>query len=152
MPDDQTLAEFELYTPMDIQLSDNHQRAIKYCCRDIIKRMRCFMWRPAYAEHLIFATWWGFVSNRQPKLLYSEICTADQWWRSQDRRDTKESSCAIRCHVSPQIDGYTTSLNLHVHQRTSLKFCLRQTRVRFIYVNWQSILETSARCPQLTAL
>jgi hypothetical protein len=77
MPDDQALGEWELHNIKDIRWNDNHQRPIKYCSRDIIKRMRWLMLQLAYAEHRIYAPQRCFNSNMAPKRLYTEMHTAD---------------------------------------------------------------------------
>jgi len=87
MPDDQALEEWELHTLEDMRWNDNHQRPIKYWSRDIIKSMRWLMRQPGYMEHLIYAPQRCFNSDTLPKLLYTEMHTADWWWESQVRRD-----------------------------------------------------------------
>jgi len=89
MPDDLALEEWELHTLEDMKWNDNHQRPIKYRSGDIIKSMRWLMWQPAYAEHLINATQRCFESATPPKHLYTEMHTADWWWQTQVRRDTR---------------------------------------------------------------
>jgi hypothetical protein len=89
MPDDQALGEWELHTLEDMRWNDNHQPPIKYCSRDIIKSMRWFMWQPAYAEHLIYAPQGCLNSDIPPKRFYTEMHTADWWWETQVRRDTR---------------------------------------------------------------
>jgi len=89
MPDDQALGEWELHTLEDMRWNDNHQRPIKYWSRDIIKSMRWLMRQPAYAEHLIFAPQRCYNSDTPPKRLYTEMHTADWWWETQVRRDTR---------------------------------------------------------------
>jgi len=89
MPDDQALREWELHTLEDMRWNDNHQRPIKYWSPDIIKSMRWLMRQPAYAEHPIFARQRCFNSSTPPKRLYTEIHTADWWWETQVRRDTR---------------------------------------------------------------
>jgi hypothetical protein len=47
MADIQAHREWELHTVEDMRWNNNHQRAIKYWSRDIIKRMRWLMqWPP----------------------------------------------------------------------------------------------------------
>ena len=77
MPGDLALREWELHTLEDLKLNDNHQHPIKYWSRDIIKSMRRLMWRPAYAEHLIYAPQHCSNSDMPPKCLYTEMHTAD---------------------------------------------------------------------------
>jgi len=89
MPDDQALREWEQYTLEDMRWNDNHQRPIKYWSRDIIKSMRWLMRQPAYAEHLIFAPQHCYNSDTPPKRLCTETHTADWWWETQVRRDTR---------------------------------------------------------------
>jgi len=89
MPDDQALGEWEVQTLEDMRWSDNHQRPIKYWSRDIIKSMRWLMEQPAYAEHLIFAPQCCFNSDMPPKCLYTKMHTADWWWETQVRSDTR---------------------------------------------------------------
>ena len=89
MPDDQALGEWELHTLEDMRWNDNHQRPIKYWRRDIIKSMRWLMRQPAYAENPIYAPQRCFNSDTPPKLLYTEMHTADWWWETQVRRDSR---------------------------------------------------------------
>jgi hypothetical protein len=89
MPDDQALGEWELYTLEDMRWNDNHQPHIKYCSLDIIKSMRWLMRQPAYAEHLIFAPQRCCNSDTPLKHLYTKMHTADWWWETQGRRDTR---------------------------------------------------------------
>ena len=89
MPDDQALGEWELHTLEDIRWNENHQCAIKYWSRDIIKSMRWLMRQPAYAELPIFPPKCCFNSDTPPKRLYSELHTTDWWWETQVRRDTR---------------------------------------------------------------
>jgi len=89
MPDDLALGEWELHTLQDMKWNDNHQRPIKYWSRDIIKSMRWLRRDPAYAEHLIYAPQRCFNSDTPPKRLYTEMHTADWWWETQVRRDTR---------------------------------------------------------------
>jgi hypothetical protein len=85
MPDDQVLREWELHTLEGMRWNDNHQRSIKYWSRDIITSMRCLMWQPPYAEHLIFPSQRCFNRDMLPKRLYTEMHTADWWWETQVR-------------------------------------------------------------------
>jgi hypothetical protein len=87
--DDQALGEWELHTLEDMRWNDNHQRPIKYWSRDIIKTMGWLMRQPAYAEHLSFAAQRCYNSDTPPKRLYTEMHTADWWWETQVRRDTR---------------------------------------------------------------
>jgi len=89
MPDDLALGEWELPTLEDLKWNDNHQCPIKCWSRDIIKSMKWWMRQPAYAEHLIYAPQPCFNSDTPPKRLYSEMHTADWWWETQGRRDTR---------------------------------------------------------------
>jgi hypothetical protein len=86
MPDDQALGEWELHTLKYKRWNDNHQRPIKYWCRDIIKSMRWVMRQPAYAEHLIYPPQHCINSDTPLKRLYTEIHTVDWWWETQVRR------------------------------------------------------------------
>jgi len=140
-PDDLALGEWELHTLEDMKWNDNHQRPIKYWSRDIIQSMRWLMRQPAYAEHLIYAPQHCFNSDTPPKRLYTEMHTADWWWESQVRRDTRAWCCANQRFVNAQSGGYTGSLHLHPRRNASLKFCWRQQRVACIYDKWQSIFE-----------
>jgi len=121
--------------------NDNHQRPIKYWNRDIIKRMRRLMRQLAYAEHLIYAPQRCFNCDTQPTCLYTEMHTADWWWETQVRRDTRAWCRCNRRLVNAQSGGYTGSLDLHVRRNASLKFFWRQERVACLYGNWQSIFE-----------
>jgi hypothetical protein len=47
------------------------------------------MGQPAYAEHLIYAPQRCYNSNMPPKLLYTEMHTADWWWEKQVRKDSR---------------------------------------------------------------
>jgi hypothetical protein len=89
MPEDQVHGEWELHTLEDMRWNDNHQRPIKYWSQDIIKSMRWLMQQPAYATHHIFAPQCSFNSNKLPKLPYTEMHTADWWWKTQVSRDTR---------------------------------------------------------------
>jgi hypothetical protein len=89
MPDDLALGEWELYTLQDMKWNDNHQRAIKYCSRDIMRRLRWLMRQLASAEHLSYAPQHCLYSDTPPKRLYTEIYTADWRWDTHDRRDTR---------------------------------------------------------------
>jgi len=89
MPDDEALREWEPHTPKDIRWNDNHQCPIKYWSRDIIKTMRWLMWQPANAEHLTYAPQHCFNSNTTPKRIYTDKHSADWWWESEVRRDTR---------------------------------------------------------------
>jgi hypothetical protein len=79
MPDGQARGEWALHTLEDMRSNDNHQRRIKYCSRDIIKRMTWLMLQPTYAEHLNFAPQRYFNSDMPPKCLYTEMHTV-HWW------------------------------------------------------------------------
>jgi hypothetical protein len=57
--------------------------------RDIIKSIRWLMRQPAYAEHLIFALHFYFDSDTPPNHLYTEMHTAEWWWETPVRRDTR---------------------------------------------------------------
>jgi len=89
MPDDLALGEWELHTLEDMKWNYNHQRLIKYWSRDIIKRMRWLMRQSAYAEHPIYTPQRCFNSDTPPKRLYTNMHTADWWWETQVRRDTR---------------------------------------------------------------
>ena len=91
IPDDLALGEWELHSLEDMRWNDNYQRPIKYWSRDIIKSMRWLMRQPTYAEHLIYAPQYCFNSDTPPKLLCTEMHTADWWWETQVRRDTPRS-------------------------------------------------------------
>jgi hypothetical protein len=62
---------------------------MKYWSRDIMKSMRWLMRQPADAEHLIFAPQRCFDSDKPLKRLYTEMHSADRWWATQGRRDTR---------------------------------------------------------------
>jgi hypothetical protein len=51
--------------------------------------MRVFIWQPAHGEHLIYAPQHYVNSDTPQKRLYSEMHTADWWWETQVRRDTR---------------------------------------------------------------
>jgi len=53
MADYLALREWKLQTLEDMKSNQNHQRAIKYYSRHIIKSMRWVMQQPAYAEHIV---------------------------------------------------------------------------------------------------
>jgi len=89
IPDDQALGEWELHTLEEMRWNDNHQRTIKYWSRDIIKSMRWLIRQPAYAQHLIFAPQRCLNNDTPPKRLYTEMHSADWWWETQVRRDTR---------------------------------------------------------------
>jgi len=89
IPDDLALREWKLHTLEDMRWKYNHQRPIKYLSQDIIKSMRWLMQQPAYAEHLIYAPYRCFNSDMPPKHLYTEMHTADRWWETQVRRNTR---------------------------------------------------------------
>jgi len=89
MPDDQALGEWELHSLEDIRWNENHQRAIKYWSRDMIKPMRWLIRQPAYSEHPIFAPQSCFNRDSRPKRLDTKMYTADWWWETQVRRDTR---------------------------------------------------------------
>jgi hypothetical protein len=89
MPDDQAPREWELHTLGDMRWNDNHQRPIKYWSRDIIKGIKWLMGQPAYAEHFIDAPQLCFNSDTPPKRLYTEMHTADWWWETQVRGDSR---------------------------------------------------------------
>jgi hypothetical protein len=89
MPDHQALGEWELHTLEDMRWNHNRQRPIQYWNRDINKCMTWLMWQPAYAEHLIFAPQHCYNSDTPPKRLYTEMHTADWWWETEVRRDTR---------------------------------------------------------------
>jgi len=89
MPDDLALGEWELHTLEDMKWNDNHQRPIKYWSRGIIKSMKWLMRQPAYTEHFICAPQCCFNSDTPPNRLYTEMHTADWWWETQVRRDTR---------------------------------------------------------------
>jgi hypothetical protein len=88
MGDDHALGEWELHTLEDMRWYDNHQCLVKYWSRDTIKSMRWLMRQPGYAEHLVFAPQRCFNSDTPPNL-YTELHTADWWWGTQARRDTR---------------------------------------------------------------
>jgi hypothetical protein len=85
MPDDHALGERELPTLEYMRWNDNHQRPIKYWCRDIIKSVKWLMRQPPYAEHLVIAPQQCFNSDTPPKCLYTEMQTADWWWETEVR-------------------------------------------------------------------
>jgi len=89
MPDDKALGQWELPTPEDMRWNDNHQRAIKYWSRDIVKSMRWLMRQSPYAEHLIYPSQCCFNSDTPPKHIYAQMHTADWWWDTQVSRDTQ---------------------------------------------------------------
>jgi hypothetical protein len=89
MPGNQALGEWELHTPEDMRWNDYHQYPIKYWRRDIHQSMRWFMRQLAHAEHLIFASQRCFNSDAHRKHLYVEMKSADLWWETQVRRDTR---------------------------------------------------------------
>jgi hypothetical protein len=89
MPDDYAHGEWELHTLQDMRWDDNYQGPIKYWSQDMIKSMRWLMQQPAYAEHLIYAAQCCFNSNKVPKCPYTEMHTADWWWKTQVSRDTR---------------------------------------------------------------
>jgi hypothetical protein len=80
MPDDQAVREWEQHTLEDMRWNDNH---------NIIKSMRWLMRQPAYAEHFIYAPQRCFNSDMPPKRLYTGMHTADWWWETQVRRDSR---------------------------------------------------------------
>jgi len=47
------------------------------------------MRQPANAAQLIYAAQHCFNSDMPPKRLYTEMETADWWWETQVRRDTR---------------------------------------------------------------
>jgi len=77
MTDDQALGEWELHTLEDMRRNDNHQCHMKCWSRNIINSVRWLMWQPADAEYLIFAPQHSINSDTPPKLLYTEMHTAD---------------------------------------------------------------------------
>jgi hypothetical protein len=89
MPEDQPLREWGLHTLEDMRWNNNHQRSIKHRSRKIIKSMRWLMRQPAYAEHLSFTPQRYLNSDTPPKRLYTKMHTADWWWETQVRRDTR---------------------------------------------------------------
>jgi len=89
VPDNQAPGKWELHAPHDMRWNDNQQRPIKYWSRDIIKSRRWLMRQPAYAEHLFFAPQRCYNSDMPPKRLHTEMHTADWWWETQVRRDTR---------------------------------------------------------------
>jgi len=89
IPDDQALGEWELHTLEDMRWNDNHQRLIKYWSRDITKNMRWLIRQPVYAEHLIYAPQRCINSDTPPKRLYTEMHTAELWWETQVKRDSR---------------------------------------------------------------
>jgi hypothetical protein len=89
MPHDQALGEWKLHTLEDMRWNDNHQWPIKYWSRDIIRTMRLLIWQPAHGENLIYAPQHHVDSYTPPKRLYREMHTADWWWETQVRRDTR---------------------------------------------------------------
>jgi len=97
MTDHHALREWELHTLKDMGWNDNHQCPIKYLCRDIIKSMRWLTRQPAYAKHHIYAHQRCFNTDKPPKRLYIEMHTADWWWETQGRRDTRVWWRANRC-------------------------------------------------------
>jgi len=99
---DQALGVWELHTLVDMRWNDNHQRPIKYCSRDIIKSMRWLMWQPAYTEHHIFAPQRCFNNDMLPHHLYTKMHTADWWWETQLRSNTRGLWCANRRLVNSQ--------------------------------------------------
>jgi len=89
MPDDLALGEWELHTLKHVKWKHNHQRAIKYWSRDIIKCMRLLVRQPAYAGHRIYGPQCIFNSDTPPTHLYTEMHPPDWWWETQVRRDTR---------------------------------------------------------------
>jgi hypothetical protein len=89
MQDDLALGDWVLHTLQDMGWNDNHERPIEYWSRDIIKSMRWLMWLPAYTNHLIFAPQRCFQSDTPQRPLYTGMHTADWWWNTQLRRDTR---------------------------------------------------------------
>jgi len=89
MPDDQALGEWEVHTLEDMRWNTNHRLPIKSWSWDIINSMRCLMWQPSNAEHLIYAPQCWFNSDTPPKGLYTKMHTADCWWETQVKTDTR---------------------------------------------------------------
>jgi len=94
MPDDPPLGEWELHTLEDMTWNDNHQRPIKYWCRDIIKSTRWLVWQPANAEHLIYTPQRCINSDTSLKHLYTGMHTVEWLWETQVRRDFWGRWCA----------------------------------------------------------
>jgi len=89
MPDDFALGEWELHTLEDMRWNDHHQLPMKYWSPDIIKGMRWLIRQSAYAEHLIYTPQCCFNSDTPLKRVYTEMQTADWWWETQVRRNTR---------------------------------------------------------------
>jgi len=89
MPDDLALGEWELHTLEDMKWNNIHQRPIKCCSRDIINCMRWLMRQPAYTENLIYAPEGCLNSDTPRTRLYTEMHTADWWWETQVRKDSR---------------------------------------------------------------
>ena len=89
MLDDKALREWELHTLEDMRWNDKHQRPIKYWSRDIIKSIRWLMRKLAFPEHPIFGPQRFCNSETPPKCLYTEMPTANRWWETHVRRDTR---------------------------------------------------------------
>jgi len=89
MPDDQALGEFELHTLEHMRWTDNHQQPINFWGRDIIKSMRWLMRQLAYTKHLIYAPKFCSNTDTPPKLLYTEMHTANRWCETQVSRETQ---------------------------------------------------------------
>jgi hypothetical protein len=89
MSDHYALREWELHTLNYMTWNDNHQRPVKYWSRDIIKSMRWLMRQSAYAVNHIYAPQRCFNSNTSPKRLYTDMHTADWWWETQVKKQTR---------------------------------------------------------------
>jgi hypothetical protein len=89
MTDDLAPREWELHTLEDMRWNDNHQRPIKYWSRDISKSMRWLMQQRSFAEHHMFTPQHCYKSDTPPKWVYTEMHTADRWWETHVRSDTR---------------------------------------------------------------
>jgi hypothetical protein len=89
MPDYLPLVEWELHTLQDMKWNDNHQHPIKYWSRDNINSIRWLQWQPAYAQNSIYAPQCYINSDMPLKRLYTQMHTADWWWETQERRDSR---------------------------------------------------------------
>jgi hypothetical protein len=89
MPDDQALGEWELQILEVMIWNDNHQCPIKSWSQDIMKSVKWLMRQPAYTEHPIFALQRYFNRNTPQRRLCTKMPTADWWWETQVRRDTR---------------------------------------------------------------
>jgi hypothetical protein len=89
MPDDEADGEWKVHTLKEMRLNDTNQHLVKYWSQDIINSQGWSMRQRAYAEHFILAPQYCFNSDTPPKHFYTEMQTADWWWETQVRRDTR---------------------------------------------------------------